>query len=222
MRNLRHLGLALTLGLTVLTAYAQQVPEVKGGGAAFANTIYTVWALTYTTEKKALVSYVATNSAEGIKQITARAVDFVGNAEPLTVEQLAKSNLVQFPVVAGGLAPIYNLKGIGPGQLRLTGQLLADIFLGKINRWNDPAIASVNPGLSLPSLPIIRIVREPGAATTTVFTAYLAKVSAEFGAKVGSSNDVRWPAEVVVIKGHENQAKELKNTLGGLPMSAMT
>ena len=132
-------------------------------------------------------------SGAGIRQIKAKTVDFGASDAPLTDEQLAADGLIQFPMVIGGVVPVVNIKGIGPGQMQLTGQVLGDIYLGKIKRWNDPAIAALNPGLPLPDSSIAPVRRADGSGTSFIFTNYLSKVNAEWKASVGEGTAVKWP-----------------------------
>ena len=173
-------------------AIAQSV-EVTGAGASFPAPLYAKWADVYSKETGHRINYQSIGSGGGIKQIRAKTVDFGATDAPMKPEDLEKSGLAQFPTVIGGVVPVVNIKGISNGQLRLSGPVLADIYLGKITRWNDPAITALNPELKLPSAAIAVVRRSDGAGTTFVFTSYLSKVSADWKANVGEGTAVQWP-----------------------------
>ncbi|MCL2297345.1 MAG: phosphate ABC transporter substrate-binding protein PstS [Proteobacteria bacterium] len=182
----------LAAGAFSLAAVAQSV-EVTGAGASFPAPLYAKWADVYSKETGHRINYQSIGSGGGIKQIQAKTVDFGATDAPMKPEDLEKSGLAQFPTVIGGVVPVVNIKGIGNGQLRLSGSVLADIYLGKITRWNDPAITALNPELKLPSAAIAVVRRSDGAGTTFVFTSYLSKVSADWKANVGEGTAVQWP-----------------------------
>ena len=167
--------------------------EVTGAGATFPAPIYAKWADAYNKATTNRVNYQSVGSGAGIKQIKAKTVDFGASDMPLKQEELDKEGLMQFPTVIGGVVPVVNAKGIKPGEMKLTGALIADIYLGKIRQWNDPAIAALNPKLSLPDQPIAVVRRADGSGTTFIFTNYLSKISDEWKAKVGEGTAVQWP-----------------------------
>jgi len=168
-------------------ALAQQ--EATGAGASFPAPLYSKWAADYNKATGVKINYQSVGSSAGIKQIEAKTVDFGASDEPLKDEELAKKGLVQFPTVIGGIVPVVNIKGIQPGQLKLTGQVLGDIYLGKISKWNDEAIKALNPGVNLPDATIAPVRRADGSGTTFGFTNYLSKVNAEWKEKVGEGNE---------------------------------
>ena len=171
-------------------AHAQ---EVTGAGASFPAPVYAKCADAYNKATGVRINYQSVGSGAGIKQIQAKTVEFGSSDAPLKDEQLAKDGLVQFPTVIGGVVPVINVKGITPGQLKLNGQILGDIYLGKVAKWNDPAIAALNPGVALPDAAIAVVRRADGSGTSFLFTNYLSKVNAEWKSKVGEGTAVNWP-----------------------------
>ncbi|MBQ0932895.1 phosphate ABC transporter substrate-binding protein PstS [Ideonella sp. 4Y16] len=167
--------------------------DITGAGASFPAPVYAKWADAYAKAGGARVNYQSVGSGAGIKQIKAKTVDFGASDMPLKDEELAADGLVQFPTVIGGVVPVINVKGIQPGQLKLNGQVLGDIYLGKITQWNDAAIAALNPGVALPDQTIAVVRRADGSGTSFIFTNYLSKVNAEWKAKVGEGTAVNWP-----------------------------
>ena len=159
------------------------------------------------------LNYQSIGSGGGIKQIIAKTVDFGASDAPLQAEELEKNGLVQFPMVIGGVVPVYNLQGIKPGEIKLTGTVLADIYLGKITKWNAPAIAALNKGVKLPDQDITVVARSDGSGTTFIFTNYLSKVSAEWKEKAGNNTSVKWPAGVAG-KGNEGVAAYVQRLAG--------
>jgi phosphate transport system substrate-binding protein len=184
---------ALTLTSAVLVSFSVQAAEVTGAGASFPAPLYSKWADTYQKKTGHKINYQSMGSGAGVKQIIANTVDFGATDAPMKPDKLKENGLVQFPTVIGGVVPVVNLKGIESGQLRLTPALLADIFLGKIAKWNDPAIAALNKNLNLPDAPIAVVRRSDGSGTSFVFTNYLSKVSEEWKNKVGEGSTVDWP-----------------------------
>lgn len=160
------------------------------------------------------MNYQSIGSGGGIKQIQAKTVDFGATDMPMKAEQLAKDNLVQFPAIIGSVVPVVNVKGVAPGQLKLTGPVLADIYLGKIKQWSDPAIAALNPEIKLDG-PIIVIRRSDGSGTTFLFTNYLSKISAEWKEKVGAASAVSWPTGLGG-KGNEGVAQYVQRVKGSI------
>lgn len=204
---------ALTVTLFASTAVAQQI---TGAGATFPAPLYSKWAADYQRATQVRVNYQSIGSSGGVRQITAKTVDFGASDTPLKAEELEKNGLIQFPAVVGGVVPTFNLPNVQPGQLRLTGALLADIFLTKITHWNDPAIAKVNPGITLPNLPISIIRRADGSGTTYVFTDYLSKVSEAWKSGPGTGNTVNWPGNSIGGKGNEGVAAFIQRTPGAI------
>ena len=183
-------------GAALVVATAASAQDVTGAGASFPAPVYAKWADAYNKATGARINYQSVGSGAGIKQIKAKTVDFGASDMPLKDEDLAKDGLLQFPTVMGGVVPVVNIAGLKPGQLKLTGTVLADIFLGKVTKWNDPAIAGLNAGVKLPDAQIAVVHRADGSGTTFLFTNYLSKVSAEWKGKVGDGSAVNWPAGV--------------------------
>ena len=167
--------------------------EVTGAGASFPAPVYAKWADAYQKATGNKINYQSIGSGGGIKQITAKTVDFGASDKPLSPDELAKDGLVQFPTVIGGVVPVVNLEGVKPGELKLSGELLANIYLGKINKWNDKAIVAMNPDVKLPDAPIGVVRRADGSGTTFIFSNYLSKVSPEWKDSVGEGTAVKWP-----------------------------
>ncbi|MCA0175040.1 MAG: phosphate ABC transporter substrate-binding protein PstS [Proteobacteria bacterium] len=190
---LRAASLALA---TLAVATGVQAQTVTGAGASFPAPIYAKWADAYNKATGARINYQSVGSSAGISQAKAKTVDFGASDAPLKDEQLAADGLIEFPTVIGGVVPVVNIKGVAPGQLKLTGAVLADIYLGKIKKWNEPAIATLNPGLALPNAAIAPVRRADGSGTSFIFTNYLSKVNAEWKSKVGEGAAVSWPAGV--------------------------
>ena len=174
-------------------AVSANATDITGAGSTFAAPIYTKWADAFQKSGGGKVNYQGIGSSGGIKQIIAKTVDFAGSDAPLKDEELAKDGLFQFPTVIGGVVPVVNLPGVKPGELVLTGQVLGDIYLGKIKKWNDPAIAALNPQIKLPSTDIAVVRRADGSGTSFIWTDYLSKVNPEWKAKVGEGTTVAWP-----------------------------
>ena len=190
--------------------------EITGAGASFPAPIYSKWASDYNKATGVKVNYQSIGSGGGIKQIDSKTVDFGASDMPQTDEVLKSKNQMQFPTVIGGVVPVINIKGIEPGQLKLNGQVLGDIYLGKIARWNDPAIKALNPTLPLPDAAIAPVRRADGSGTTFSFTNYLSQVNAEWKAKVGEGTAVNWPVGAGG-KGNEGVAAfvaRLPNSVG--------
>src|SRR6201994_3485289 len=190
--------------------------DITGAGATFPFPIYSKWADAYKKETGNGLNYQSIGSGAGIKQIQAKTVTFGATDAPLKHEQLEKDGLVQWPMVMGGIVPVVNLEGVKPGELVLSGEVLGDIYLGKITKWNDAAIAKLNPKLKLPTDAITVVRRSDGSGTTFNFTDYLSKSNTEWKAKVGSGTAVEWPAGVGA-KGNEGVAGNIgqtKNSIG--------
>ena len=189
----RTAALSAVTALVALSAHAQ---DVTGAGASFPAPVYAKWADAYNKASGARINYQSVGSGAGIRQIKAKTVDFGASDAPLTDEQLAADGLIQFPMVIGGVVPVVNIKGVAAGQMKLTGQVLGDIYLGKIKQWNDPAIVALNPGLNLPDSSIAAVRRADGSGTSFIFTNYLSKVNAEWKSTVGEGTAVKWPTGV--------------------------
>ena len=164
-----------------------------GAGASFPAPLYAKWASDYATATGTKINYQSVGSSAGMKQIEAKTVDFGASDEPLKDEELKAKGLVQFPTVIGGVVPVVNITGINPGDLTLDGVTLANIYLGKITKWNDPAIAALNPNVKLPDATIAPVRRADGSGTSFNFTNYLSKVSPEWKEKIGEGKAVNWP-----------------------------
>ena len=203
---------------TVSFAPAAFAQEITGAGASFPFPIYAKWAEAHKAKTGVSLNYQSIGSSGGIKQIKAKTVDFGATDNPVKFEDLQADGLVQFPAIIGGVVPIINVDGIKPGQIRLDGQTLADIFQGKISKWNDKRIADLNPGVKIPSGDITIVHRADGSGTTAIFTDYLAKVSADWKSVVGAGAAVKWPAASSVGgKGNEGVAANVgrvKNSIG--------
>ena len=200
---------------TIATASARAA-DISGAGATFPYPIYSKWADAYKKETGNGLNYQSIGSGAGIKQILAKTVTFGASDAPLTADKLKKDGLVQWPQVMGGIVPVVNIEGVKPGQLVLDGATLADIFLGKIAKWNDPAIAKLNASAKLPDAAIAVVRRSDGSGTTFNFTDYLSKASADWKSKVGSSTAVEWPVGVGA-KGNDGVAgnvSQTKNSIG--------
>lgn len=202
-------GIAASLVTTALAA------DITGAGATFPYPLYAKWAEQYKAKTGNGLNYQSIGSGGGIKQIQAKTVDFGASDIPMSQADLDKNGLMQFPTVMGGVVPVANLEEVKGGDLRLSGPVLADIFLGKIKNWSDPAIAKLNPGLKLPNLNITIVHRADGSGTSFIFTNYLSKVSPEWKEKVGNDASVQWPAGVGG-KGNEGVAQYVQRIKGAL------
>ena len=206
---------AATLAVMAIS-FNVQAQEITGAGASFPAPVYSKWAAEYNKATGVKVNYQSVGSGAGIKQIDSRTVDFGASDMPQTDDVLKTKGQIQFPTVIGGTVPVINIKGIAPGQLKLDGQVLGDIFLGKITKWNDPAIKALNSGLALPDADIAVVRRADGSGTTFNFTNYLSRVHAEWKSKVGEGTAVNWPVGAGG-KGNEGVAafvNRLPNSIG--------
>lgn len=195
------------------TAYAD---DITGAGSTFVYPILSKWSTTYHSKTGSQVNYQSIGSGGGIAQIRAATVTFGASDMPMKPEDLKAGGLGQFPVVIGGVVPVVNLEGVKPGQMKFTGPVLADIYLGKVLKWNDPAIASLNAGVKLPDQKITVVHRSDGSGTTFNWVNYLSKVSADWKGKVGEGTSVNWPAGVGG-KGNEGVAayvNQIKGSIG--------
>jgi phosphate transport system substrate-binding protein len=207
-------GLGLCCAVLVCATGAHAA-ELTGAGATFPYPIYAKWADAYKTQAGIGLNYQSIGSGGGIKQIKAGTVDFGASDMPLTAQELDQDGLFQFPAIIGGVVPVVNLEGVAPGQLKLTGALLADVYLGKIKNWNDPALAALNPDLKLPATAITVVRRADGSGTTFLFTDYLSMVSADWKGRVGTGTSVSWPAGVGG-KGNEGVAAYVQRIKGAI------
>ncbi len=202
--------------LILLNSNLVSAQDVTGAGASFPAPLYSKWAGDYNKATGVKINYQSVGSGAGIRQIDAKTVDFGASDAPLRDEDLVKKNQIQFPTVIGGVVPVINVQGISPGQLKLSGQLLGDIYLGKVVKWNDAAIKTLNPTLNLPDTAIAPVRRADGSGTTFIFTNYLSKVNAEWKSKVGEGTAVNWPVGAGG-KGNEGVAAfvaRLPNSIG--------
>ena len=205
--------IALILSAVSITTFAQT--SINGGGATFPAPLYSKWAESYSKSTGIRINYQSVGSGAGIRMIEARTVTFGASDMPLTDERLAALGAFQFPTVIGGVVPVINLKGIEPGSMRLTGTVMADIFLGKIKKWNDPVIATLNPTLKLPDQDIMVVRRADGSGTTFIWTNYLSKVSPEFKSTIGEGTAVNWKVGAGG-KGNEGVAAMVRQLPGSL------
>ncbi|AQR65747.1 phosphate ABC transporter substrate-binding protein PstS [Aquaspirillum sp. LM1] len=215
MKSTIRLAAAMTLTGAMFSGYAAAA-DITGAGATFPYPLYAKWAEAYKAQTGVGMNYQSIGSGGGIKQIQSKTVDFGASDKPLTAEELNKAGLTQFPAVMGGVVPVINLPGVAAGQLKVTGPLLADIYLGKVSKWNDPAIASLNPGVKLPDQAITVVRRSDGSGTTFIWTNYLSRVSEEWKTKIGENSAVNWPAGVGG-KGNEgvaNYVTRIKGSIG--------
>jgi phosphate transport system substrate-binding protein len=208
-------GALLLSGSLAGIAGAAEVTEIAGAGATFPYPVYAKWAETYAKTKGVKMNYQSIGSGGGIKQIKAKTVDFGASDTPLKPEDLDKAGLMQFPMVMGGVVPVVNIPGIKPGELKLSGEVFANIYLGKIKKWDDSAIKALNKGVNLPHKSITVVHRSDGSGTTWIFTNYLSKVSSTWKSKVGNDKAVAWPTGVGG-KGNEGVASYVKRIKGSI------
>jgi phosphate transport system substrate-binding protein len=212
-KRLTAVACATTLAFGLAGAAA--AGQITGAGSSFAAPIYNKWAQDYGAHGGSQLNYQSIGSGGGIKNIEAKTVDFGATDMALSVADLEKNDLAQFPTVTGGVVPIMDLPGIKPGQIRLTGPILAGIYLGEIKKWNDPQIAAINRGVPLPNLPITVVHRSDGSGTTFIFSSYLSLESATWKSKVGAGTAVSWPTGLGG-KGSEGVSAFTKQTLGSI------
>jgi phosphate transport system substrate-binding protein len=209
----------LIIGITAATAVAyvgtSQAVNITGAGATFPYPVYAKWAEAYKAESGTSMNYQSIGSGGGIKQIKAKTVDFGATDAPMKPEELSLLGLTQFPTVIGGVVPVINVPGIAPGQLKLSGEALADIFLGKITKWNDPKIAAHNSGVALPDQSITVVHRADGSGTTFIFATYLSQVSQDWNRGVGAGSAVQWPVGTGG-KGNEGVASYVQRIKGSI------
>ena len=212
---MKHLTALVVAGLLASTALPAAAADITGAGSTFVYPVLAKWADTYRKQTGIGLNYQSIGSGGGIKQITNKTVTFGASDMPLTPEDVAKNNFVQFPIINGSVVPILNVPGIKPGELTLDGPTIAKIFLGEITKWNDPAIAKLNPGVKLPGMAIAVVHRSDGSGTTFIWTNYLSKVSPEWKQKVGENTAVEWPVGIGA-KGSEGVSNNAAQTQGSL------
>jgi len=213
--NLKQILLATVLTAAMSAGGLAHATDITGAGSTFAFPILASWADAYKKETNNSLNYQSIGSGGGIKQIKAKTVTFGASDQPLKVADLEASGLVQWPAIMGAIVPVVNLDGINPGDLVLDGSTLANIFLGKITKWDDPAIAKLNPGVKLPSQAIAVVHRSDGSGTTFNFTDYLSKVSDDWKTNVGENTAVEWPVGIG-SKGNEGVAAGVSQTKGAI------
>jgi len=214
--RMKQLLASLVVGATAVMAMSSvMAADMTGAGATFPYPVYAKWAENYKKATGNGLNYQSVGSGAGIKQIKAKTVDFGASDKPLKAEELDADGLFQFPAIMGGVVTVINLEGIAPGAMKLTGPVVADIYLGKITKWNDPAIAALNAGMKLPAEEITVVHRADGSGTTFLFTDYLSKVSPEFKTKIGADAAVKW-ATGVGGKGNEGVAANVQRIKGAI------
>ncbi|MGZ5199276.1 MAG: phosphate ABC transporter substrate-binding protein PstS [Telluria sp.] len=214
---MRFQQLFVSIAVAASTAFAAsaQAADITGAGATFPYPIYAKWAEMYKKATGVGLNYQSVGSGAGIKQIKAKTVDFGASDMPLAADELNKEGLFQFPAIMGGVVAVINLPGVTPGQLKLTGPVLADIYLGKVTKWNAQEIAALNPGVKLPDEDITVVHRADGSGTSFLFTDYLSKESPEFKGKIGAGTAVKW-ATGVGGKGNEGVAANVQRIKGAI------
>jgi phosphate transport system substrate-binding protein len=213
-RSLVKLSAALALGAL---SFASQAADITGAGATFPYPIFAKWAEVYKKNENIGLNYQSIGSSGGLRQIRAKTVTFGASDAPVAGPQLEKDGMVQFPVILGGVVPIVNIDGFKQAELKLTGPVLGDIFMGTITNWNDPKIAALNPGKTLPNQSITVVHRADGSGTTFIFTDYLNEVSKPWADKVGKGAAVKWPAgSSVGGKGNEGVAANVTRVKGSI------
>jgi phosphate transport system substrate-binding protein len=213
--RMKQLFVSIAVAASAAFAVPAHAADITGAGATFPYPIYAKWAEMYKKVSGNGLNYQSVGSGAGIKQIKAKTVDFGASDMPLTADELNKEGLFQFPAIMGGVVPVVNLAGIAPGQLKLTGPVVADIYLGKVTKWNAPEIAALNPGLKLPATDITVVHRADGSGTSFLFTDYLSKSSPEFKSKIGAGTAVKW-ATGVGGKGNEGVAANVQRIKGSI------
>jgi phosphate transport system substrate-binding protein len=214
--NMKQMIKSIVVGAAVAVAMSSALAaEITGAGATFPYPIYAKWAESYKTVSGNSLNYQSVGSGAGIKQIKAKTVDFGASDMPLKADELDAEGLMQFPAIMGGVVTVVNLDGIAPGQLKLTGPVVADIYLGKITKWNAAEIAALNPGVKLPDTEITVVHRADGSGTSFLFTDYLSKVNADFKTKIGAGTAVKWVTGVGG-KGNEGVAANVQRIKGSI------
>ncbi len=214
--RMKQLLTSFVVGASAAMAFSSALAaDMTGAGATFPYPIYAKWAEAYKASTGNGLNYQSVGSGAGIKQIKAKTVDFGASDMPLKAEELDADGLMQFPAIMGGVVTVVNLDGIAPGQLKLTGPVVADIYLGKITMWNDAAIAALNPGVKLPAAEITVVHRADGSGTSFLFTDYLSKVNPEFKTKIGAGTAVKWVTGVGG-KGNDGVAANVQRIKGAI------
>ena len=207
---------AIVVGTSAMVALSTAMAaDMTGAGATFPYPIYAKWAESYKAATGNGLNYQSIGSGAGIKQIKAKTVDFGASDMPLKAEDLEAEGLMQFPAIMGGVVTVVNIEGVTPGQMKLTGPVIADIYLGKITKWNDAQIAALNPGVKLPADEITVVHRADGSGTSFLFTDYLSKTNADFKSKIGSGTAVKWVVGVGG-KGNEGVAANVQRIKGAI------
>ena len=213
--RMKHLLLSVAVAAATLAASAAQAVNITGAGATFPYPIYAKWAEMYKAASGNGLNYQSVGSGAGIKQIKAKTVDFGASDMPLPAKDLDAAGLFQFPAIMGGVVPVVNIPGVTPGQVKLTGAVLADIFMGKITKWNAQPIAALNPGVKLPADNITVVRRADSSGTSFLFTDYLSKASPDWKLKIGAGTSVKWPTGVGG-KGNEGVAANVQRIKGAI------
>ncbi len=208
---------SIIAAILACVTFAAQAADITGAGATFPYPVYAKWAEAYKRETGIGLNYQSIGSSGGIRQINARTVTFGATDAPVSGENLDKNGQIQFPAIIGGTVPVVNLDGFKPGELRITGPVLAEVFMGNISKWNDPKLAALNPGKALPDQAITVVHRADGSGTTFNWTDYLATVSREWADRVGRGAAVKWPAPTSVGgKGNEGVAANVNRIKGSI------
>ncbi len=208
-------GALAALSVSVAPLSVASAADISGAGATFPYPIYAKWADAYKKETGTGLNYQSIGSGGGIKQIKAKTVTFGASDMPLKPEELEQAGLIQFPMIMGGVVPVVNLKGIKSGEVKLSGTVLANIYMGEITKWNDPQIKALNPNVNLPNTAIAPVYRSDGSGTNFLFTDYLSKTSPKFKTQIGANTSVQWPAGIGA-KGNEGVANMVKQTDGSI------
>lgn len=213
MKKMATAGIAATI---ILTSFASLGAALNGTGASFPAPVYRVWTYNYKQAEKVKVNYQSVGSGAGINQIKSKTVDFGASDEPLKKAELDKFGLMQFPMLMGGVVVVANVPGLKNNELKLDGETLADIFAGKIKKWDDARILSLNSGVQIPSVPITVVHRSDGSGTTWIFTNYLCKASSSWNKQIGNGKAVKWPVGIGGQKnpGVANNVKKISGSIG--------
>ncbi len=206
----------ILLGFVMLGATFAAHADITGAGSSAAKPLYNLWAEEYAKAGNPKLNYQPVGSSAGIKQIKEHSVDFGASDVAMSAEDRKTSKMICFPSAISGVVPIVNLPGIKAGEVQMTGEVLADIFARKVTKWNDPEIAAINPGLALPKLPIVAVVRSDGSGTTYNFTDYLAKMSKTWKDGFGHNFTITWPADATAVKGSGGVVTAVKQTSGAI------
>ncbi|NHN88783.1 phosphate ABC transporter substrate-binding protein PstS [Acetobacter conturbans] len=215
MLNRNRFLAALLLTAAPVMAHQAHAADITGAGSSFAAPIYQAWGDSAKSAAGVSLNYQSVGSSAGQNLVTARTVDFGASDAPMAADKLASASLYQFPTVIGGIVPIVNIPGVASNQLKLSGAVLAEIYLGNITSWNDPKIAALNPGLSLPDVAIAPVHRADGSGTTFVFTSYLAKMSSGWQSQVGAATSVQW-AGGAGARGNDGVGSSVRATEGAI------